>query len=279
MINFRRYRLQTLILLLVVTSGFLLLQPVAADENLTLYTFNMRHRPAEVMVDTLIPLLAPNGRISASGNTLILKTTSANFNELVLLLEELDTPLQQLLISVRQSQRGNLNSGGLSTQGGITRGRVRVDGKPLDKRDFSSNTSVHKKTYTTKSHSNYQLRAVEGEPVYIQSGQEVPIHSRYSIDGQTAQQTHYKNVTSGFYVTAFVHDNTVTLHINSRSNQLNGNNIDTRELSTQLNANIGEWIELGAVTDTNDSTQRGVIHYQAGAKRDDASMQIKVEKF
>lgn len=247
-----------------------------AADGFVIYTLPIKHRSPESLVDTLIPLIESGGHISTSGNKLILKTTPANFQQIALLVDELDAPVQQLLISVRQSKSNQGGSGGLSTQGNITTGRIRVDGKPIP---TEQTVTVHKSTGWGSGESSYQLRALEGERVFLQSGQQIPVQSRYGVVGGVATSDYYQPVTSGISVIARLRNGQVILDLTQEANAVDGRNIDTQSLRTQINARLGEWIQVGGIQASNSSDERGIARYQTSNQATDTSIFIKVDKF
>lgn len=256
--------------------GLLALQApsIIASEAFVIYTLPIKHRAPESLAETLSPLVTAGGYITATDNKLILKTTPENFEEIFLLLRELDTPVQQLLISVRKSSEGDSRAAGLTTHGNITTGRVRVDGKPIDD---SARIRVKKTTGWGKSESSYQLRTTEGEKVFIQTGQEIPIQSRYGLYGGAGEE--YKPVVSGISVIARLRGEHVVLDLIQQSNKVDGRNIDTQSLSSQLNARLGEWILVGGIQSQTSSKDTGIVRYQTQSQGADTSIYIKIDKF
>ncbi|BFM11712.1 secretin N-terminal domain-containing protein [Simiduia litorea] len=265
-----------IITLLMSVTLFITAYATHAADGFVIYTLPVKHRSPESLVDTLIPLIESGGHISTSGNKLILKTTPANFQQIALLVDELDAPVQQLLISVRQSKSNHGSSGGLSTQGNITTGKIRVDGKPIP---TEQTVTVKKSTGWGSGESSYQLRALEGERVFLQSGQQVPIQSRYGVVGGIATSDYYQPVTSGVSVIARLRNGEVILDLSQEANAVDGRNIDTQSMRTQINARLGEWVQVGGIQGSSASNERGITRYQTSNQNTDTTIFIKVDKF
>ena len=267
--------MQRITLALLLVCLWLPLGAQSAD-GFIIYTLPVKHRSPESLIETLDPLLEQGGYITTSGNKLIIKTSSQNFQQIALLVDELDTPVQQLLISVRQSKSGNSNNGELSTQGSITTGKIRLDGKPIA---TNQTVTVKKSTGWGSGESSYQLRAVEGERVFLQSGQQVPIQSRYGVVGGIATSDYYKPVTSGVSLIARLRNGQVILDLTQEANKVDGRNIDTQSMRTQINVRLGEWDQVAGIQANNASRDTGLISHQTSNITSDTSIYIKVDKY
>ncbi len=248
---------------------------VAAEPSMIIYTLPVRHRTPESMVGALSPLVDPGGQISISGNKFIIRTSAENFQELVHLVEELDTPAVQLLISVRQQSQQGTQDRGLTTQGAITRGKVTLDGKPVTR---DSQISVKRSTGWGTRESSYQLRALEGEPVQLQTGQQIPIQTRYGVLGGSTTQ--YHPVESGISFVVRVLGDQVLLNVTQQQQRpVADNRIETQALHTQVRGRLGEWISLAGVQRQSYQDSRGIIHYQTTDNSLDTNISVKIDTF
>lgn len=280
-------RLLTHAVFLVMLSLPNALVPAYAAPKMIIYTLPVKYRTPESITPAIGPLIAPGGSISTSGNKLIIKTTAENFQEISLLIDELDTPVAQLLVSVRKEGVANSQQSGVSVNGGIKRGTIQLNGQPLPK----STPYPNQDTVTTRSRvtvnqssgwgnktSSYQLRAQEGEPVFIQTGQQIPIQSRYGIVGGTT--TEYHAVESGISFVARLAGETVILDISQQQQvPVEGNRIETQSLRTQISGRLGEWISLGAMQDQLQSRDRAITRYQTQGSQSDSNIYVKIDRF
>lgn len=263
-------------LLLLSTMPPLISETIAASSQI-IYTVPIRHRQAESVAASVAPLVEDGGHLSVSGNKLIIRTSRENFEQLSLLIDELDKPVKQLLISVKTQSRGQQQEGGLHTYGNITRGTIGADGKPVDKDD--RHISVTHSTGWGSGESNYQLRAEEGQRVMIQTGQQIPIQSRYGVVGGVVQSESYQPVMSGIGVTARLQGNRVVLQIDQQDNNLNGRNIDTQLMSTQVSGQLGQWIQIGGISQQGSSNERGIVQRHKTHNQNDKQIFVKVDVF
>ena len=67
----------------------------------------LKHRDADDVLPTLQPLLDRDGRISGRQYQLFVRTSDRNFAEIERVLKEIDTPLRNLRIAVRQTDSRN----------------------------------------------------------------------------------------------------------------------------------------------------------------------------
>ncbi|UTA49595.1 hypothetical protein L1F30_08675 [Simiduia sp. 21SJ11W-1] len=255
-----------------------------ADSRMIIYTLPVKHRTPESIVAAIEPMLAPGGSLSSSGNKLIIKTTSQNFQELNLLIDELDTPTAQLLVSVRQEGVNNSQQAGVGVTGGIKRGTILLNGEPAQQKqpqeqyDRKTHVTVTRNSGWGNKTSSYQLRAQEGEPVFIQTGQQIPIQTRYGIVGGST--TEYHAVNSGISFVARLAGDGVILDITQQQQTpVEGNRIETQSLRTQVSGRLGEWISLGGTQSLNGSRERELTRYRSTQGQNDSNIYVKIDRY
>lgn len=264
-------------LLLVIATTIPTAPSYGADSQI-IYTIPIRHRSAESVAASIAPLVNSNGYLSVAGNKLVLRTSKQNYEQLALLIDELDIPVKQLLISVKTLSTGNQNQSGLRTQGNITRGTIAPDGKPIQQKS-SGSVTVTRSTGWGTGESSYQLRAEEGQRVFIQTGQEIPVQSRYGVVGGVVTSDQYKPVMSGFGVTARLQGDRVVLQLDQQAKHIDGYTIDTQLVSTQLSGQSGEWIQVGGISEQSNSHNKGIVDRHSTVGTSDRQIFIKVEAF
>jgi len=182
-----------------------------------------------------------------------------------------DIPLRNLLISVKNNNEGSESAQQQSISGGIKRDKVYIgtggpvkppqDGVTIRHEGLAYNTANTQRTFT--SLSEQKIRAVEGYPAFLYTGQSIKIPSQ---DADDDYYTVEADALQGFYVTARLAGERVILTISTSNDhfdesdrqQNDGLVISTQHLSTTVSGRIGEWIDLGGITlsDTNnDNTQ------------------------
>lgn len=263
----------------------------------------LQHRPAELILPALREIASPSAQLTASGNQLIVRASASELVRLKALIEHLDQPLAQFRISVRQ-QGQNLHSGRSvdgsysyhQNQGSLRVGRTTPDGKPLPPENSSGarittrggehTSTVTVRQYSTHGNSNttQQLRAVEGYPAYIETGQQIPFLSQYYDGyGYNVDQS-YQPVVTGFYVTLSLSGSErVLLDIATTKQSVaeqntHGTAVNTAGYQSRINVPLGDWIDLGSSLQHDSSDSNGVVEYRRLQDRESFNLQLKVER-
>jgi hypothetical protein len=84
-------------------------------------------------------------------------------------------------------------------------------------------------------------------------------------------------VTSGFYATVRVIDNEVIVDIDQHDDRLQGRNIQTQGLQTQVRGPIGAWIPLGALRSNGQGNERNIATYGDNNTATSTDLAIKVD--
>ncbi|MFT4563749.1 MAG: hypothetical protein ACI9BW_003507 [Gammaproteobacteria bacterium] len=207
-----------------------------------------------------------------------------------------DHPPTTLRITVKQDVAGHSAIQEDALSGRLRSGDVRATigtpglrrGAHIDIGDGRGSGVSYRSINTRSSNDNYNshfVNALEGRPALIQTGQSLPIpfasatHNRY---GTTLREgIEYKDVSSGFYVTARTNGQTVTLEIAPQLEHADPNNrgaIDVRYSSSTVSGELGEWISLGGSNDDSSEHRRTTL---ARTRQHDAStygIWVKVEE-
>lgn len=250
----------------IILLALLFFAPLAQAESMRL--FELQHRSSEELIPLLRPLLEPGAGISGSAYTLMVRSSEKDLAQLAELLEQLDQPQRQLLISVRQGhQRIEAGEGGAIDANG-EQNRVRIYGtrrQQLDSQD-------------------QQLRVQEGSWATIKSGVALPqvIQRRQQGPGGSSEEQgiEYREVDSGFEVRPRVSGEQVTLEIrpfHARPSPSGGGVIEQQEIITTIRGPLGEWMELGGVLESQRRSGHGTIHATRERDRLQRNVQVKVE--
>jgi type II secretory pathway component GspD/PulD (secretin) len=252
---------------------FLLLPLVSwAAPTDPLTTIELKGRSAEEIMPIIRPLLAPKDALSGKDNLIFLRTDPATVEQIRQLLDQIDRPLSNLLITVRTG----VDMSREKAQAGVT-GQIVID----DPEQSEVDVRLDKRYKTQTRGSIQQLRVIEGQPAFINIGQAIPYPS-----GQVRHTPHgsyrnygieYREVPKGFYVLPRLRGDKVFIEINPRSDQLSpegGGRIDTTSLHTTISGQLGEWIRLGGVDETQQGKQSGII--STGKKKSDEDREVWV---
>lgn len=275
-------RLSPLLLLLFCVT-------VAADT--VFEVIELRYRSPDELLPVLRPLVEPEGTIGATQNKLVVRAPREQMTELRRLIAELDSQPQQLLITVRQggSRDSRTRAHGISGKGKF--GDVTADIPPAVDPTLpgvgvaGSKGGVEIRGGTRDSHSDntgdQQLTVLEGREAVIYVGQEVPYTVKtVTPGGGVGVTTEFREVLTGFLVRPRVQGDRVTLDVSPQQESLNpgeGGSVSVSRLSTSVSGRLGEWIDLGGVTQQESFTQRETFSRSETETQTRGQALIKVE--
>lgn len=196
--------------------------------------------------------IGKDGTVSAYGNQLIVNAQPDKIEGLRALLTQLDTPAKRLLITV------DTNENNQQTNGQVI-------------------------SYSTESREGgiQQIQASEGVPALIQVGQSVPLTSTQQDSyGRLQNQTQYRSVTQGFYVTASVTGETVHLAISTnrdRMSQERPDVVNVQSTDTTVSGRLGEWISLAGINRATQADKSSTTRSYSTQGRDDLTIRVKVD--
>ena len=240
--------LRTLLTALVMT--------VSACAMAATEVVNLNNRTSADLLPVAQNFIGKDGTVSAYGNQLIVNAEPAKIEGLRALLGQLDTPAKRLLITVDTNENNQQNSGDSQTRI-ISYGTASRDG------------------------GIQQIQASEGVPALIQVGQSVPLTTTQpDTYGRPQNQTQYRNVTQGFYVTASVTGETVHLSISTnrdRMSQERPDVVNVQSTDTTVSGRLGEWITLAGINRQTQADKQGATRTYSTQGRDDLTLRVKVE--
>ncbi|NOQ94780.1 MAG: hypothetical protein GQ547_09135 [Methylophaga sp.] len=245
-----------------------------AEQNIE--TIQLNHRLTTEVLPEIQAFLPKNATARAFNDYIILKASPAVLKEVKQLINQLDTPLQRLKISV------------LRTNEQLSNHASRQIGADIEISDDGASGHASVKTWSTHSVRNkdqhYQAQGIAGKPVIISLGQEIPqkeqdivIFANGSIGVQSS--THYISIESGFQAVARILPNhQAIIDIHPRFSQLSKRNgmIETSDILTSIAGPVGTWIELGHIDNENNIEKQGATRYRSHRKRQQ-TIYIKVD--
>lgn len=248
-----------------------------------LQVIELRHRLAEQVIPALQPLLEPGAALTGMDATLFVRTSPANFEQIRQAVAVLDRAPRQLRITVGQGTvesvtesavRGSATVGGGDVQVGVNRPPAGESG-----------ATVVARNVTQREHlSNIgSVTALEGTETYISTGQTAPLTAtRVTPVGSgpgVARTTEYREASTGFYATARVNGDVVTLDLAPRQERFSGPSSDPRiehaSLTTQVSGRLGEWILVGGSGTSQHTDSSGLLTW--GTRSGDASYSVWVK--
>ena len=240
----------------------------------------LNFRTADEVLSVVQSVLGHEGKVNAYGNQLIVNAEPAKIAEVRALLQQLDTEPRRLLISVDTNESGFQSDRGYRADGTISAGdaEVQIGQGEINGRD---QVRIIRRSTDSRSGGTQQVQATEGYPALIQVGQSVPLTSTTTGPyGLIQNQTQYRNVTQGFYVTASLTGDIVHVSISSNNDKLSQNHsgaIDIQSTDTRVSGRVGEWLTLGGVSSDNQADQRDFLQRRSTQGQQDMTLRLKVE--
>ncbi|WP_339512033.1 secretin N-terminal domain-containing protein [Pseudomonas sp. RL_15y_Pfl2_60] len=241
---------------------------------------DLNFRTADEILPAIQSTLGSEGKVTPYGNKLIINSSSEKISEVRSLLEQLDTKPRRLLISVDTSDSNVQTDRGYSTNGTISagNGEVVVGRGEINGRD---QVRIINRSTNSRGGGVQQVQTNEGYPALIQVGQSVPLTSTGTGPyGQVYNNTEYRNVTRGFYVTASLTGDQVHISLSSNRDRVSQNRpdvIDVQSTDTRVSGPIGQWITVGGVNEQNQSQNSDFLQRRSTQGREDMTLRVKVD--
>ncbi|AZF27367.1 secretin N-terminal domain-containing protein [Pseudomonas sp. R2-60-08W] len=233
-----------------------LLLAVSASAIADTEVVNLSNRTSADLLPVAQNFIGKDGTVNAYGNQLIINADPGKIQDLRTLLSQLDTPAKRLLITVDTNENNQQNSG-------------------------DSQTRIISYGTTSRDGGIQQIQASEGVPALIQVGQSVPLTTTQQDSyGRLQNQTQYRNVTQGFYVTASVTGETVHLAISTnrdRMSQERPDVVNVQSTDTSVSGRLGEWISLAGVNRETQADKSSTTRSYSTRGRDDLTLRVKVD--
>ncbi|WP_278407814.1 secretin N-terminal domain-containing protein [Pseudomonas rhodesiae] len=233
-----------------------LLLAVSVSASADTEVLNLSNRTSADLLPVAQNFIGKDGTVSAYGNQLIVNAALDKVQGLRTLLAQLDTPAKRLLITVDTNENNQQDTGDSQTRI-ISYGTVSRDG------------------------GIQQIQASEGVPALIQVGQSVPLTTTSQDSyGRLQNQTQYRNVTQGFYVTASVTGDTVHLAISTnrdRTSQERPDVVNVQSTDTTISGRLGEWIPLAGINRQTQADKTSATRTYSTQGRDDLTLRVKVD--
>jgi len=198
----------------------------------TLEVIDLRHREAQALIPLLQPLLPADARLSGRGFQLIVRAEPATLAEIRRLLARLDTPPDNLLVSVRFSEAAVLDRSRARVGGGVVIGDERVRG--------GGGAVLEQRRSQWQGRVDQQLRVLDGYEALIQVSEET-LRRSYWGDYLDAAVT-------GFRVRPRMSGNRVTLTLAAQRERPGRRRSAGAAAETVLSGQLGEWLPVALST-------------------------------
>jgi len=268
----------------------LVLAPIiaAADEARIFY---LKHRPAEEIIPIIRPLLGPNDLLNGTDYRLIIRAPDAKLEEIERVLGQFDVARRLLRITVRQGVSADDTAGSQSLSGEtrIGQARVTLPEKPGGDRGLAvqKNELQYATGNRTTSADDVITQTVltqDGQRAYIRLGQSLPHVQKILALGRNqlviTEGIEMQDVTTGFAVVPHVHGNGVRIEITPKLSTLQDPSTglaNLQELSTTIEAKLGEWIDLGEILGQRDEIERTILESGSTTAGERRTVRLKIE--
>jgi len=274
---------QPVLYVFVVLLGLVCGRAVHADYPIEV--IELQYRTLEEIIPVVRPLLDAGDSVTGMGNNLVLKAPAERIRQVRQLLVQLDRPPQRLLITVGNEGEVARSSRGYTSSADIKSGDGQISinspGRHVD--ETSVRIRLHDRATQRSSTSGYQVQALEGRPAYISSGVRVPVSGveRYYHNGIPYERrtTQLQDVSGGFYVVPRLQGDSVTLEILQHDDRLTRRPgvLSTQSAGTVVRGRLGEWLQLGGIDTTADSSQGGLGRSVSGQDSELRQISVKVD--
>lgn len=253
----------------------------------SLETITLQHSLAEDLVPILQPLLPPDAAVTGTGNVLIVRADATTLRQVREAVATLDRAPRQLVITVGQATGAGNSGAGVRGSATIGSGDVSVGvGQPPGR---TSGAQVTAGSWSTRDdvRSVSTVRALEGRETFVAVGESRPFTSTSVVGGgrygtTVVQSTGFRDAQSGFFATPRLSGDRVTLQISPQQQQFTGSSraptVATQSLTTTVSGRLGEWIELGGVTDQRSGSTRGLVTWGTRTAASQFSAWVKVDE-
>ncbi|PHS24682.1 MAG: hypothetical protein COA83_07520 [Methylophaga sp.] len=240
-------------------------------------TIQLNHRLASEVLPEIQAFLPKQATARAFNDFIILQADSKTIKQIKQLIDQLDTPIQRLKITVvRTDQRlSNQNASQISGEISVSDG------------DVAAGASIKK--WSTKNARNkdhyFQAQGVANKPIAIIMGQDIPQQEQYLIlssNGHLAVQntTHYININNGFKAVARIlpnHQVVIDIHpIFGHFSQQTGI-VERSNIVSTISGEEGVWILLGESSNGKNIDQYGTTRYHSHEQQQQ-NIYIKIEQ-
>lgn len=261
--------------------GLYLLLISSAAFGQKINVIELKHRSAEELIPTIAPLLSADEGVSGQGYQIILKANTGSLENIKRLIQQLDKPAAQLLISIRNMTAEQANTGNRSITAKLPKNSFSITTGKRENQGLGIHTNTSDNRQTERQ--DQQIRASEGKPALINSGIDAPLNikRRQRINGQIIEQniTEFHPVQRGFYVTAWLNGDRVRLEIQQQNQSLQNNGaISSAKINTTVSGELGKWISIGGLATTEQYRHHKPNSQTSISTQNRNQIYIKVEK-
>lgn len=268
----------------------LLWTTAAYAEHTVLEVIPLKYRSVDEVLPVLQPFIGNEGAISGMNSQLIVRATPAKMAEIRKILAGIDALPRRLRIVVRQGGRIDVQDRGAEVSGEVRAGDVRVTAPSGGSRGASVETGgvgarIWNSNTAKRDEDTQEIQVLEGRQAYIRLGLAVPLKEstvvQSGVTSRVVESTRYQEIGTGFYVVPRLSGDRVVLDISPQKEQLagaKGKNIEIQRLATTVSGRLGEWIELGGLSQQQEDGKTGWVYGTGKMSSDGRRVWVKVEE-
>jgi hypothetical protein len=245
----------------------------------------LKHRTAEHVLPILQPLLEPGGALRGQGNQLIVRTSPRNLADLRSVLEAIDTPLRQLLISVRFESDAQASRRAFEARGTVRLGDAAISLSPVPADRTAATIRIDESRASARERVDQRIQVLEGERAFIAARQSQPLRERQVIrtPGGTVvtQSTVLQEASTGFEVVPRLSGGAAILEIAPRRETIGTvthGTVIAQRAATTLRVALGEWVEIGGAGSAGANERSGILASRESRESQDRRIWLKVEE-
>jgi hypothetical protein len=247
-----------------------------------LKVITLQHRFAEDLIPTIQPMVGPEGRITGYQNQLIIRANPQNMAEIEKLVATLDAVQKNLKITISRKAEDSSQNSEISASGRKRIGDAEISTGRYPRNQQGARVDIEQRESRSFNNNLQHITVMDGREAFIAVGEIVPftqewvtLSRRYATIQNT---TEFVEVTTGFAVRARSLGEIIELEITPRVKQLNSNGfIDYESLSSIVQVNRGEWLDLGGLMQSKDEVSRAIFSRQSSRESTNNQLRVRVE--
>lgn len=265
---------------LLLLLALLIAAPLRAQ---TLEVIELRHRSADEILPIVRPLLEPDGVLTGTNFQLLVRTNPANLAQIRAAVAAVDRAPRALRITVGQGTLESASSA--AVRGGVSAGsdnvRVGVNRPPSAPNGATVQADARNSSGQVGNVSSVQT--LEGSETWISLGTSFPVRTTEVVPGRPGtvrRTTSFQNASTGFFATARVNGEQVTLEISPQQQRVrpgSGGVIQSASATTTVTGRLGQWIQVGAVQESGSGADSGLLVWGRHTSSSQYSARVMVE--
>lgn len=233
----------------------------------------LTNRPAFEILPLLAPLLGNTAQLIDNGSNLLVKTTPDRLAEIKVIVNQLDVRQSNLVITViqsRQTTADDLNAAARAQLNVPADNPSKAGGRIIGHLYQTQDKGADENTQT--------VRTMEGVPAHIKAGNVYP-RQNFSGYGYYPTTTEYTEATTGFAVIPRLAGQQIILSVLPWSDKMNGRGqIETQNAQSTIRINLGEWVELGGIGESSDSSTNSALVNTRQSNKSRMHILVKVDR-